>query len=1008
MECTAPTIIGRYNETMRAVVGCACAILFCSAILSALDPTVPITSYGHKAWQSEDGLPQNSVLALTQTRDGYLWMGTQGGLVRFDGAGFTVFDTQNSVLGNNDVTGLVEDAAGRLWVATYSSGLSVYDHGRLIRYEQNASLSDPTVRILFLDNKAGIWAGTRNGGINHLQSGKIVHQNAASGLAGDSVQAIATDDAGNLWVGTGTGLSLFRNGKIENFTTRNGLPNDSIRCLLFDREGSLWIGTENGLAVRKGSSFITLTEKQGLANNYVRAILQDRDGNIWFGTDGGLTRYAGGILQSAAQGFLTHNSVTALYEDREGTLWVGTDGGGLNQLRNVSFTNYESTASRDFTVFSVYQDPDGSLWAGTRNNGLLHYTANGIETYTTENGLTANTVFALLRDRNATLWIGTRGNGINLLRNNQIEPFRGNENLSKATIRALVEDHEGNIWIGTSNGLYRYHSGNLTAFTKKDGLSHNFIYSILEDRHGQVWFGTWSGVTRYSDGNFTALNSRNGFTDANVWCIHEDSKGALWFGTYGSGIFRLQEGHVSVFNRRDGLPEETLLGLVEDNMGNLWMSSYHGIFRASILDMEALAAGKRKNIWWESFDSSDGMRSTECIGGVQPSAWKARDGRLFFPTGKGLTTIDPSRIQRNLVPPPIQIEKLTYDRSLFLDVAQQPQKFRLPPGDGNLEIQYTALSFVEPRKNRFQYKLDGLDNYWVDASTRRVAFYTKLPPGDYTFHVRGSNNNGVWNEKGASFRFTIRPHFYQTSWFYALCLVALIGSVLGIHRVRVRQIQARFAAVLDERNRISREIHDTLTQDFTGVVLQLEAAELSLPEQAEEIRDCIDRARDLARTGLVESRRFVKGLRAAELQRHDLEAGLMQIALRTERDSGIHTQMEVSGKKRVLPAEIEENILRIAREAVTNSVKHANSKNIHLRLDYKRRQLELEVSDNGCGFNPALIPGSSREGFGLTSMKERAALIRARLWIDSSPGAGTKVILNAPVEKESLWAKKNL
>lgn len=994
---------------MRVAVGVACAILLCSAIVSALDPAVPITSYGHKAWQTEDGLPQNSVLTLTQTRDGFLWMGTQGGLVRFDGAAFTVFDTQNSVLGSNDVTGLAEDTNGRLWVATYGSGLSFYDHGRLTRYEHNTSLSDSTVRTIFLDKTNTIWAGTRNGGINHLQGGSVSIETAASGLAGDSVRAVTTDSDGNLWIGTDTGLSLYKKGKIQNFTTRDGLPNDSIRCLFSDRQGTLWIGTENGLAARKANTFITLTEKQGLANNYVRAILQDRDGNIWFGTDGGLTRYANGALQSVAEGFLTHTSVTALYEDREGTLWVGTDGGGLNQLRNVSFSNYGIATSREFTVFSVYQDPDGSIWTGTRNNGLLHFTSTGIQTYTTENGLTTNTVFALLRDRNGTLWIGTRGNGINLLRNNKIETFPGGEALSRATIRDIAQDRNGNIWIGTSNGLYRYQNGHIVEYTKKDGLSHNFIYSILEDRLGQVWFGTWSGVTRYADGKFTALTSRNGFTDANIWCIHEDSKGALWFGTYGSGILRMQNGHVTNYNRRDGLPEETLLGLVEDDFGNLWMSSYHGIFRASILDMEALAAGKRKDIWWESFDSSDGMSSTECIGGVQPSAWKARDGRLFFPTGKGLTTIDPSRIQRNLIPPALQIERLIYDRSHILDLAQIGQDLRLPPGDGDLEIQYAALSFVEPRKNRFQYKLEGLDKDWVDASTRRVAYYTKVPPGEYTFRVRGCNNNRVWNEKGAAFHFMIRPHFYQTSWFYALCLVALVATILGIHRIRVRQIQSKFAAVLEERNRISREIHDTLTQDFTGVVLQLEAAEMSLPERAEEIRDCIDRARELARTGLAESRRFVKGLRAAELQRHDLEAGLMQIALRTERDSGIRTNMEVTGKKRALPADMEENILRIAREAVTNSVKHSSPHNIRLRLDYKRRQVELEISDDGVGFDPAGVYGSTGESFGLTSMKERAALIHAELWIDSAPGAGTKVVLNAPLDqKASIWAKKNL
>jgi ligand-binding sensor domain-containing protein/signal transduction histidine kinase len=987
---------------VRPILFLSLFLLFTSFV-EGLDPSKKIIQYGHQIYQSEQGLPQNSVTAMTQTRDGYIWIGTQGGLARFDGVRFITYDIKNSALKNNDVLGLAEDREGGLWIGTYGGGLAYLKDGKIRTFGTKEGMSSTTIRCLFYDHDGNLWIGTRSGGLNRFADGKFTTFTSRDGLISDSIYEIEETGEG-IWIGTDHGLNLFQNGKFKSFTTADGLPHNTVRSLFADSSHNLWIGTDAGLTLRRDQAFRkTFTTADGLSNGTIRAIRQDHDGNLWIGTDGGLNRLQNGHFESfTSANDLSHDSVNTLFEDREGNLWIGTDGGGVNQLKDVNFTNSFVEKNRDNTVYSVIEDRSKNLWIGTRTNGLIS-TRDGInKVYPTDRPPLTGPIFALFAEPNGSLWIGTRGSGITLFNNGTFTPFEANEQLSNGTIRSIFQDRDHNTWIGTNSGLNLWKDEKLTAFTKKDGLTDNFIYCTIQDHSGNLWVGTFTGLTIYRDGKFSTVPNAGILNEQSIWALYEDRNGALWIATYGAGIFRYKDGKFTSFNSKQGLFDDAILSIVEDDQGYLWMSSYRGVFCVRKKELEDFAEGKIKSIHSIAFDSSDGMRSTECIGGVQPSGWKSKDGMLHFPTTKGLTTINPRKIKRNTIPPPVRIEQLICNGATLIGLTQLSNPLSFPPGEGNLEFGYTALSFVAPSKVKFRYKLDGYDKHWIEAATRRVAYYTKIPPGHYMFQIKAANNDGLWNENGASIKIYLKPHFYQTWYFYSLCVLAFGGLILAGHRFRVRQLRTQFSAVLEERNRISREIHDTLTQDFTGVVLQLEAAEMTLKENVETARECVDRAKEIARNGLVESRRFVRALRPAALERDQLAKALSQMAKRTVSGSGIDVNCSVIGMERILVPEVEDNLLRIAQEALNNIVKHSGAKESHVQLSYGLLHLVLKIEDNGHGFDLDNSSPNAEHGYGLVGMKERAVRVAGKLKMYSEIGKGTRIHVTVPLNRRTL------
>lgn len=822
-----PSRVGSLAHAGRwalAVLSAACALAGAREA-TALNPARSLTQYGHDIWQVEEGLPQNTVDAITQTRDGYLWLGTQRGLVRFNGSDFTIFEPDRTAgLRHSYVLALCEGRDGSLWVGTYGGGLSRLKDGTFTTYTTASGLPDDTVRVLVEDREGALWIGTNGGGVSRLKDGRFTTYTTADGLGGNVVRAIVQDRTGDLWVGTsGGGLSVLRQGSFTTYSTRNGLPNDFVWALHEDHEGALWIATSAGLCRYRAGSFTTYTTKDGLSENFTIAVLEDRDGNLWAGTTGGgLNRLTAGRFSSfTMREGLSNDAVTTLFEDREGSLWIGTDGGGLNRLRDGDVTTYgRAEGLSSDAVFSVFQDRDGNAWIGTNGQGLDRLRDGAVRNFTVRDGLAHDVVGALCEDAEGNLWIGTSGGGLSRFDGRSFSTFFSKDGLGSDFIRALWPGRDGSLWIGTNGaGLTRLAGGAFARYSRGEGLTNGTIRALWEDPSGTLWIGTnGGGLFRFQDGTFTAVTTAQGLSSNFVLSLCGDAEGTLWIGTHGGGLNRLKNGNIHAFGRPEGLPDDVIFAILEDSRGNLWMSSLSGIFRVSKAQLEEVANGRRKTVTPLAFGKADGMKTTECTGGSQPSGWRMRDGRLWFRTLKGVAVIDPARVNPVQDPPPVFIDQLKVDTT--------PVEIRsgvsLPAGSGQLEFHYNTVSLLHFKKVKFKYRLAGFDNDWVQAGNRRTAYYTKLPHGTYAFEVTTSRNDGPWNGKVAVLTFSLAPRFFETPWFIALCIAAVLLAGLGAHRLRVRQIAARNAE---------------LAAQVTDRTAELEEANALLSERSRELEE---------------------------------------------------------------------------------------------------------------------------------------------------------------------------
>jgi diguanylate cyclase (GGDEF)-like protein len=807
---------------MRAVpaawrIRCVClaALLLAAAPRAwALDPAKVPTQYVHNVWQTKDGLPQNTVTSIAQTPDGYLWLGTRAGLVRFDGVRLTVFDSDSTkALAQSQILSLLADREGRLWIGTWGGGLVRMEHGVFTRLSSAEGLPSELVSAIFEDRGGRLWVGTDGGGLARYDGARFVRE-PSRGALGDHVRAI-DEDAGGLWVGTDAGLArLPAAGGLESFGPEQGLSRRSVRSLLRDRRGSLWVGTDLGLNEYRDGRFRALTRKDGLPSDVIVSLQQDRDDNLWIGTDGGgLARYRDGVVTTftSRQG-LSNDSVLSLREDREGSLWIGTNLGGLNRLRDGRVTPVSTTEGlgHDY-VRAIYEDPHGTLWIGTEGGGLDRLRDGTITHFTTKDGLPNDTVFSILEDHEGSLWIGT-DNGLARYRDGRFETFTANMGLSNDSVLSLYEDRNGALWIGTyAGGLNRYEDGRFTAFTTKEGLSHETVNVILEDRQGTLWVGTrGGGLNRYKDGRFTALTRRDGLSDDLVFSLYEDREGSLWIGTYGGGLSRLKNGHFATVTRRQGLLDDVVHRIIEDNSGHVWLSGNRGIARVSKKELDDVADGVRPSLVPMVFGTVDGMRDAECNGGAN-SGTLTRAGALWFPTVKGAVVIDPDHLRTNTVPPPVVIESALVDGH----PVSSATAVRVPAAAQTLALEFTALSFLAPQAVRFRYRLEGLEATWIEADGRRTAYYSKLPPGQYRFHVIAANNDGVWNEDGATLAVGVQPRFHETWWFRAGVLVALGLAAAAFYRLRIRMLtrqKRELERVIAERTADLNAANDRLSQ----------------------------------------------------------------------------------------------------------------------------------------------------------------------------------------------------
>jgi PAS domain S-box-containing protein len=799
----------RFAQRAAAVL---CAISFLGAGALAREGAQEPSVHAVEIWQQPQGLPQNSVLALLQTRDSYLWIGTKGGLSRFDGVRFTTFDDGNKQqLKENEVWALAEGSDGSLWIGTYGGGLSRLKDGKFTIYTTADGLVSDVVARLCADDEGGVWIGT-DGGLSYFKGGRFTNYTVANGLAHNVVRQLYRDPSGTVWIGTSRGgLNRVTDGHLLAPEKLEGdAPRAEIGAFYRDRDDALWVGTYDGLFVVKGGKSTRYSTDHGLPSNVVRFVTQDADGVVWIGTDTGLARHERGVFTAYTfEALGPVPDLLSFLKDREGSVWVGSRSLGLARLRPSHFSTYtRQNGLPDDNVTSLFQDSSGSLWAGTRT-GLAAFVEGRFQPFGAAAGLPSRTVSSIAQDRDGHLWVGLRSGLFRSTRpascsarscDVRFTEVKHGETLDGQN-RVVVADRAGTIWVGTdSDGLLAYQDKRFVHYTTANGLSSNAVRAIQEDRDGALWIGTrGGGLDRLERGRFTTYGTKDGLPTNTIQALFMDSEAVLWIGTR-QGLSRLRNGRFTTYTVTDGLFSNFVYSIVEGDDRNLWMACSMGVFRVSRQQLTDFAEGRIARIESFAYGLQDGLRSTVGAVGHHGSTYKAADGTIWFATTGGLSVVDPRKLLRNPLPPPVHIEDVSIDRRIF----GPDQVAEAAPGRGELAFSYTALSFVAPERVRFKYKLEGHDPDWVDAGDRRAAYYNNIPPGRYTFRVKAANNEGVWNDDGDAYAIHLTPHFYQTIWFYAACFCCAAGILAGGHRIRIRQEQAQqqqLELVVDQRTR---------------------------------------------------------------------------------------------------------------------------------------------------------------------------------------------------------------
>jgi signal transduction histidine kinase/ligand-binding sensor domain-containing protein len=1017
---------GGFGLAPGTVLAC---LLASSPCASALDPALDVSQYAHTAWKVRDGFAKGAIFAIAQTPDGYLWLGTEFGLFRFDGVRAVPWQPPaDEQLPNNFIQSLLVGRDGALWIGT-SRGLASWKDGKLTNYPELAGLG---IRAQLEDAEGTVWIAGYG-----LPAGKLCTakgptiQCYGAGQFGQGVSGLYEDHKGNLWLSAATGLWRWAPGPPEHYTFPRGVvPAES---LIEDDNGALLIGAPTGLKQLVGGKIksYTLPDMSGQFNP-VR-ILRSRDGGLWIGSLQGLLHlHQGRVDVFKASDGLSADFVIPIFEDREGNVWVGTQD-GLDRFREVAVpTISRNQGLSTSAAFSVQASADGSIWIGT---------ADGLNRW--ENG-------------RVTLYRSGRPLGQSRQRDERDLSVSGrvreiaNSGLTGDT-QSLGQDARGRQWASTSNGVFYFEGGR---FVRIPGVPGGSTFSIAGEENGDVWIsnfehglfhwtegsavqripwarfgekpgiailpgrlqggGLWlgfsegRGIAHLKDGQVRAsYTAADGMGSGRVNDLRFGSGSALWVSTEG-GLSRIEDGHIATLTSKNGLPCDAVHWSVGDGDHAFWLYMPCGLVRIARSELDAWVSDPKRTIQTTVLDISDGVRSPAIAGGYPPTVTKSPDGKIWFLPRDGVSVIDPGHLPFNKVPPPVHIEQITADRKTYwqnLDGDVSSSQPKLPPLVRDLTIDYSALSLVVPEKMRFRVKLEGWDRDWQDVGNRRQAFYSNLPPRKYRFRVMACNNSGVWNETGAFLDFSVAPAYYQTTWFRLSCVAAFLASLWVLYQLRLRQLAREFNAGLEarvnERTRIARELHDSLLQGFQGLIFRFQAAREFLPGRPNEATEALDIALKRADKVIVEGRDTVSDLRQSVMVGSDIGQALTalgeELAAQSDNGSVPCVRVLVEGKHRELDPVLRDEVYRIGREALRNAFRHARAQKIEAEITYGDSEFVFHVRDDGIGIAPEFANQGARPGhWGLPGMRERAKNFGGKLEVWSETGAGTEIELTIP------------
>ena len=975
----------------------------------ALDPNEAISRYIHDQWSAEQGYPGGPAYAITQT-DGYLWIGTANGLVRFDGFNFRLIQEENStLLPVGPVLGLAADQAGNLWIRPESPNLLAYRDGTFRDVLPRMARPESEVTAMCRGKDGSIVLASLANGIVRYSQGKFTLLAPASALSDRLVISLAETPDGAIWIGTrDSGLFTLTGGRVSRIAPE--LRDTKINCLLAVKNRQLWIGTDDGLARWDGGHVTRGFLSQPLDRAQVLTMIEDRESNLWVGTSSGLVRLTaqGAETSERYSGQASGEAVLSLFEDREGNLWTGSEH-GIERLRDTAFITYGATDGLPSENNGpVYVDATDRTWFAPLSGGL-YWLDHGKVGSVNEAGLSKDVVYSIA-GRKDELWVGRQRGGLTHLFPNggafSSQTYTQAQGLAQNSVYSVYQAGDGTVWAGTlSGGVSKLSNGKFKTYTIDNGLASNTVASILETSDETMWFATANGLSALWNGRWIAYSIRDGLPSENVNCLLEDSTGVLWIGTAQGLAFR-GSGHIQVAIGAPGLLQDQILGIAEDHNGNLWITTSNRVLR---VNRDKLLRGALSDGDEREYGLADGLRGVE---GVKRHRSVVADsfGHIWFSMNRGLSSVDPARVAATFAPAIVHIETVSVDGSPLdlhqsdlhqsdLHQGDREGALRIPAGRQRLTFNYTGLSLSVPGRIRFKYRLDGFDYGWSQAVETREANYTNLGPGPYRFRVIASNPDGFWNSAEASVGFQIDPAFWQTWWFRVGLVLACALGVVALYRLRLHshtsRLNLRFEERLSERTRIAQELHDTLLQGFLSASMQLHVAVDRLPSDSPS-KSSLGRVVNLIEQVVDEGRNAVRGLRSPDSVSLDLGQAFSRIQQELALEDDVGFRVIVDGQPRPLHPLLRDEVYRIGREALVNAFHHAHAKNIEIELEYAASQFRVLVRDDGRGIDPQMVQ-SGREGhWGLIGMRERAERIGAKLHVWSRPTAGTEVELSGP------------